>query len=431
MSNTTINKGWKKNAFILYYLLLLGIFFTWHDFQNTPGFGLRLAYFSLVAGPLFFINKDWTVPIVTLFYILARENYTSSYLPTELYTYIFLLLAISIVRGRNKLFGEIPLVVFILFAITLFCNLFFGTFENVTGILFLMILALQTGGANDAMTTKYLSYSFIVAGVVIAVYQIQYGEMMAVDTWMGTDQIERQGFKDINYTACVISLGVCAAMINIFVEKKLNKIWKLALVSSIPLMVYSLFVNASRGSILAVALPALVLLMFSKTSLWLKIGSVLFVVLALFVAYDYGVMDYLLFRMENDSTGTGRTEIWERAWNQYSMSQNALNMLFGYGYEGGRNLIHRAFHNDFLAFLLEYGFIGFCCFIAFFFRPLYKISKVNRAITIAAVSALLAVSMTLEPFAAGRWPYFAFWLYALGLGKYGCNPIRKSLEKTL
>ena len=426
MNSTTINKGCKKNAYIIiYYLFLLGIFFTWHDFQNNPGIAPRLAYFSLVAGPLFFINKDWAVPIVTLFFILAKDNYTSSYLPTELYTYILLLLAIAIVRGRRNMLTETPLVVFLLFAITLICNLFFGTFENVTGMLLLLILALQSGGAKDAMTTKYLSYSFVVAGVVISVYQIQYGEMMAVESWMGTEQIERQGFKDINYTACVISLGVCAAMINIFVEKTLNNIWKLILVSSILLMVYSLFVNASRGSILAVAFPALVLLICSKTKLWLKIFSIVFVLLALYVAYVNGVMDYLLFRIENDSTGTGRTEIWSGALNQYNMSQNALNMLLGYGYEGGRNLVHRALHNDFIAFLVEYGFIGFCCFIVFFFRPLFKMSKGNRAITLAAVSALFAVSMTLEPFAAGRWPFYAFWLYALSLGKYGYNSKRQ------
>ena len=296
MNSTTINKGCKKNAYIIiYYLFLLGIFFTWHDFQNNPGIAPRLAYFSLVAGPLFFINKDWAVPIVTLFFILAKDNYTSSYLPTELYTYILLLLAIAIVRGRRNMLTETPLVVFLLFAITLICNLFFGTFENVTGMLLLLILALQSGGAKDAMTTKYLSYSFVVAGVVISVYQIQYGEMMAVESWMGTEQIERQGFKDINYTACVISLGVCAAMINIFVEKTLNNIWKLILVSSILLMVYSLFVNASRGSILAVAFPALVLLICSKTKLWLKIFSIVFVLLALYVAYVNGVMAYHVY----------------------------------------------------------------------------------------------------------------------------------------
>lgn len=89
------------------------------------------------------------------------------------------------------------------------------------------------------------------------------------------------------------------------------------------------------------------------------------------------------------------------------------------GQQGARALafgssVSRAFHNDFIAFLCEYGFWGLMLFIKWLYYPIQK-AKDNKMVVLAVVGYIAACGLTLEPVTAGRFTYYVFWLYALQL----------------
>ena len=412
---------------LLYYFLLLLVLITWQDLDNNPSVILRLCYFSLVVAPLFFWDLDFIAPIFTLFYTLARDNYTPSYLPTEIYTYLILLIVLFFYRFRSLSKDKKPIWIIILIPYVFFANLIDSLDpQYVTGMFLAVILLIKLGAVNDSKSTCLLTYAFISAGVIISLYHIIHGQELSTLTWVGSHQVDRLGFKDINYSACVIALSVVSALIYLFSNKSAHWVSKYIIIGAVFIMMYSLIINASRASLLAVTVSALFLVLFSNAKLWTKLLILIIFVGGISEAYNMGLLDLAMDRFENDDgTGTGRMLIWNHAYQRYIQSPSFTNILFGYGYVSGRELVHplnTAFHNDFLAFLVEYGVLGLFLFLTFFFYPLYKSKKENRKQVIAALLSLLVICTTLEPFAAGRWAYFGFWLLALSIGKNGFNP---------
>ena len=69
-------------------------------------------------------------------------------------------------------------------------------------------------------------------------------------------------------------------------------------------------------------------------------------------------------------------------------------------------------HNDYVAFLTEYGLIGFILFIYTLTYPLIK-SKViggDNTHIVASTIYLASCCFTLEPFSLGRIPYYMFYI---------------------
>lgn len=227
---------------------------------------------------------------------------------------------------------------------------------------------------------------------------------------------ERTGFADINYVACIIGFGTLLAIIEFFKNKKIQLPYMVFLIVVILSSVIALLLNASRGSMLALGVGIAILILLSKRSMKVKIISILVLLIMGLYLYTNNYMDLLLYRINNDDSagGSGRIDIWMTKLKLWSESDSILNLIFGYGYVGGRKLGvigQVAFHNDFLAFLVEYGIIGLIIFIYFIIYPILKSNKENKAIVLACTAYLIVVCLTLEPFAAGRIPFYLFWMY--------------------
>lgn len=79
------------------------------------------------------------------------------------------------------------------------------------------------------------------------------------------------------------------------------------------------------------------------------------------------ILEGILFnRFENISEGSGRLEIYAYYWNMFTKS-DIVSLLFGRGWDGSiRNAsIGLTCHNDFLEVLINFGIIGFLCYISF------------------------------------------------------------------
>ena len=412
-------------SFYIYYILLLAIFLSWNNFSTVPGPIVRIVYWGAVIVPVIVWKKSWLVPVVLLFYSLAKCSYTSSFLPAENYTYIVSVLLVSIfVHARNRL--KTPLCLYLMLIVPFIINTAANTTEQISFASFMIILFLLIIDGNDDKQLDMMSLSFIVLSLVLSISYYLYGSNFA--SVLNEYENERIGFADINYVGCIMGFGVIMALVSLIYDSKVPILKKAFYIFVIVISIISMLSNASRGSILALGVGVIVIILFSHISIRLKIVISLFIVGLLVVLYNNHYLDLLLFRIENDEIGggTGRVDIWRDKWAAFSSSSSMLNIILGYGYEGGRRLGGGyAFHNDFLAFLVEYGIVGLIVLLSFLSTPLIRSNKENRPIVLASLAYLITVGLTLEPLAAGRLPFYAIWLYAYLAANYDFQRIDK------
>ena len=150
--------------------------------------------------------------------------------------------------------------------------------------------------------------------------------------------------------------------------------------------------------------------------------------------YQFGLFNALEQRIieDEDATGSGRTNIWALKLLLFS-EEPTYKLLTGLGNRGGFMLGYiggYSFHNDFVAFFVSYGVIGFCLLVYMLLYPLCLVrrNKENKAIVTALTIYLLLCCMTLEPLNAGRLTYFYMYLFIYILAK---QKSPQMLEKTL
>ena len=408
---------------IFYYLLLLALFLSWQDPVSLPGPVMRIAYLVAFIVPVYFLDKKLLPIIVALFLTLTTHGYSTSYMPAVLTTYIITLGAgLLVLRQplRETPAAKKIIIILIMMLIYVTVRNLFDANESfqITNALLLTIIILYYVDFSDRTQLHELSNAFAAAALILSVlllinrgvYVSEYGTF------------ERVGFNDINYSACVVSLGVVVSMVELFSrdnsKNKGDAISKVLYISTIIVSLFALALNASRGSLLSIAVPFVVLLFFSKANGMYKFLGLALIVALIVYMYNNSYFELLEARiMEEDGTGTHRTEIWINKLEAFAAC-NPIEWLFRLGYQGGRNLaidkiIVPAFHNDFLAMLVEYGFIGFITFIYFLTKPLRILRSYKSKLpgTLAMFLGLSIICFTLEPFAAGRLPYYMFMIY--------------------
>ena len=423
-----------KNDFWLYgyYILMLAVYLSWDSSESVPGPLLRLAYFGAVLVPVFFWRHTWLPAVIVLFNSLALNGYGSSYLPAVYYTYIAgIIVGLFFMRNDKRERLEIPVCLLLIVFISTIRNIFDGlSIERVTTVGFVTILLLLGVCKNDLYQRTIFEQSLIIISLVLSLSFFLYGGNHTSNV-VGYDE-ERTSFSDINYVACIIGFGVLLTMVKLLNEKHLSFLARLFYIVVVFLSVVSLFLNASRGSILALGLGTAIIIFMSRVSVWWKVFYGIFLAVFLVFLYTNHYMDLLFYRITFDDTG--RSNIWLAKWKAFMQSDILTGFLVGHGFTGGRLLGSKyggvAFHNDFLAFFMEYGIIGLIPFLLFFFLPLIKSNRLNRDKVLAYTCYMFIVCLTLEPYAAGRLPFYAFWIYTYWLSKSNLNEIG-SYEKNI
>jgi len=396
----------------IYYIVLL-LLYIYASFAglviNSLG---RFVILALIVLPPFIYRLEWLPAVTTVFYSIATSNYTSTLLPVGPNTFLIILI-LGVVLKMPKLKYPISKPLILLLVLTLFVNLTtYGAWESVSSALIWIITFFYYVPFNEKKQVTVFSYGFVFVSFVISVSRILLGSNYTgqYDSISGLD---RTILIDVNYAACVVGMGIVSGMILLFNGDIKKNYIKLFISFTIVISLITLAFNASRTSFLALAPTVIVLLLYSKIKLRYKILCSLLVVALLFFMYYNSYLDLLLFRIENDyGVGSTRTEIWQLKIKAF-FDGDFLSRLFGYGYEPARNMgCQMALHNDFLAFCCEYGYLGLVLFLSLFIIP-FKHCGFRKSTALASLVYLLCVTMTLEPFAAGRVPYYAYWFYTL------------------
>ena len=413
----------RKYFFLVYYLLLI-IILQLQQSEVMPSIGIRLAFVGVVMWPLYSVRKDALPIVLSLFFTVTNYNFSYSYMPYEVYQYD-ILIALGLVLGyhdKSLVKIKIPTFLYVWFFLVTIIDIVWSLkiyYLSYSILGTILLWPYMNFGNSDLL--KLMSLSLIVTGTVLASSYLLFASNYA-EAYTGGGGFEREGWTDPNYFGCAVGMGIIAAGVEI-VQNRYNLLMKLTFGFTILIMFSCLAINASRGALLAVGASILIIISVSRINNMYKIVFALIIVAMLIYINELGYFDLLKYRIENDNNGgSGRTIIWETKIKAFFSEQNPLpyiSCIFGLGLEGGRNLaqyrlVHTGFHNDFIAFLCEYGFVGLFIFIKWLWYPISKATS-NKLLVSAVIVYLVMCSMTLEPITAGRFSYFIFWLYALQL----------------
>lgn len=413
----------KKYFFFLYYLLLI-VVLQLQQSEVMPSTGIRIVYVAAVMWPLYTIRKDALPIVLSLFFTVTNYNFSYSYMPYEVYQYD-LLIALGLVIGYHKkslVNINIPSFLYIWLVMVTLVDIIWSLevsylSYSILGTIFLWPY-MNYGNIN---MLKRMSLSIIITGTVLACSYLLFAKNFA-EAYSGGGGFEREGWTDPNYFGCVVGMGIIAASVEI-VQKRYSLLIKVLFGATILVMLACLAINASRGALLAVGVSCIILILITHLKLKVKLLMTFLIVGMLLYLDSLGYFELLRYRIEiDDNGGSGRTIIWETKIKEFFSDNNPLpylSYIFGLGLQEGRKLaqyklVHTGFHNDFIAFLCEYGFVGLFFFLKWLWYPISKTSA-NKLLIASPIVYLIMCSMTLEPITAGRFTYFIFWLYTIQL----------------
>ena len=424
----------KKIAIFLLYAFLLAVMVSWQNDENTPSTLYRLAFLGISILPAFLYRSYKFLPIIiTLYFTVNYFGTALSYYPTYTYYYTgIMFVAYIIAPNHNSELGarhihlpkSLIVLVFLCFCVDLISN--FELRDTLYSCLFLLLCCCLIPQNNDDDSTIMLfKYAFVISTLVLCIEFFTAGQKFITN--YGVGDLERERWTDPNYFGCVVGMGTLFSSIELLSVRKKNIIETVVFVITISLSIMVLIMNASRGALLATAAGVAYYIIFSKSSIWVKMVTVF--AGFLFIGYLYNKGDYfdlLEARMDSNlDTGSGRTIIWEKKLNAFFGDSNPFQILFGYGGEKGLRLAFgfmRGFHNEFLAMLVEYGIVGFISFISLVFYPLKK-SRFDREV-VSAVIYFVIVCLTLEPMTSGYITYFCFFLLIIMMASFKSSIVR-------
>lgn len=417
----------KKNKTLyiyLYYAVLLLILASRGAEASEPPMVLRLAFMAAVIAPTIAYNEFCYPAILTMFFAITRDGFSYSYMPYNLSIYVIITIAITVFfRNRKDVGGNYVPTYLILMTLYLFLiDLVFSmgqhgsaVFNNTALSLISIICFLLIIGKDKEVALQQFPLCFAVTTIVLCYAFFTGREHFTVDYF--NTEYERTGWTDPNFFGMLLGMGTVSAFIKLFSQewKMLSNVDKGIYLSAIVLSMPVLLLNASRGAVLSVTVAFTILLVASKVRSSYKILFVILAVVGLFYLYSNNYFDLLLFRIENDDgTGSDRTVIWADKLNAF-FNGNFIQMIVGYGHTGGSNITGTlvGFHNDYVGFLVDYGFIGLAMLLYWLYYPVSIARNAARVNVVVLIVYLAMCFVTLEPLLTGILPYFVFYIFAL------------------
>lgn len=409
------------SLFTYYAVLLYAIIVM--DNMEAPSIILRVAYLLLFSLPILFICPQHFPAMLIAYMSVGTNHFAFTYFPYDV-NYYPVLVALGIVFIKQKHIKARPPLFLVLFSVLVFFVDFFIDYQVVHafyGFLTLLLLLCYLNEYDNSQK-EFFANLLCVMGIAISyIYLSNYKEFLTI--YVGVDSgVERGGWSDPNYLACTIGMGVMAALIQLLTNVGAKLYLRVFWITSIIVSIIAMVLIASRGALLSVSVGAIIFIIHSNTSKWVKVGFIVSMVVFVICLLNSSYIELLQYRLETESGdgGNGRFAIWEFKLSAFLTQGNFMNFLFGYGYKGALYLGHRgywAIHNDFVALLCDYGVVGLCMFSYMFYYPIKSSSPENRVTVITLLLYLVICCCSLEPFSAGRLPFYGFYLFIFYIAK--------------
>ena len=411
----------KGRYIIYYYAVLMLVMMSWTDYNSFPSMILRIVFLIAVMVPGFF-DKDCVLPAaITCFWGVAVNGYAYSYMPTQVYLYVGLLLVSMVIINRydkkSMMFRGYLLPVCLFLFVTLRNLIQTTSIEEITWGLLIFILfpyfIPDKGNDNE----KKMSWAFMVMTIVLSFYSLTTQELFAAGA--GASIADRSAWTDPNYLSMIVGMGAVIGFRNILRIRNIDRFTAVLSLISFFMAVPAMLLLVSRGGLLCLCGGIAVLMLFSKIKTSYKIGVIVFIVIFVIILYTNDFLTMLEERLNGEANASNNERVW--------ILQNRLTAFFegfpfywlvGYGLQDGLKLglpFPMGSHNDYVAFLAEYGVIGLVMFLGMLSLPFYNMKHGTKVLgeVCAYTFYLLLASLTLEPFAFGRWVYYVFLLFII------------------
>lgn len=418
--NKWLNILFTGRSLYVYYAILLVTMMSWTDINSSPPLLFRLTFLTLVCFPAC-IDRNSIMPAALIcFWGTTINGYSFSYMPYPAYTYVAVLIVLLPFMWRSSK----PIVtysgMFLIPGMALFLLLrdLIGDLEIQFNAISLLIISLLPIYMNkwDSKAIEKMEIAFMVMSLILSYYSFTTRSLFYGDFGSFAGE-KRSIWADPNYLSAVMGMGALIGIKQVISIRKTNLSNRILGVFTFAVTFIAMLALASRGGMLCLLISTIILLLFSKVNPVLKATIIICAVIFLVILYTNSFFDMLEERINSDDgTGSERTIIWSRRLSAFANSNNPLKILFGYSFHGGLKLgmpYEFGSHNDFVAFLAEYGIVGLCMFIAFLLIPIINLHNLKevKVEVFAGVIYLGLACCTIEPFASGRSTYYLFWFY--------------------
>ncbi len=366
---------------------------------------------------------------VSLYFIEQNTMFSADIVSAKTYTTIFIIAmlltsAVSLfLSGKNlirdKLSKRITILMIVIYIISLFYAITYPfAARNTYGMIILPLFTFYF----TANCTQYAKNDDIIIWIMTIV-------AVLLSAYFLTNYHNNINYNtDSQSNASYVILYLLPFML---CHKK-----KLFQVLSIGLVLIVVMYSMKRGGFLALLGAIVVYLFISQISIKKQKFNLFSIFLLFIVAIGlyYGIVyindvilgGNLFNRFEDISNGSGRLPIYAYFWNMF-IESDVVSLLFGRGWGGSiRNAtIGVTCHNDLLEVLINFGIIGFVCYISFIISLVKLCLKMikNKHIYAPAMGASLAmffINSMVSHIIIYSWyliEYFLFW----GFMSYSVN----------
>lgn len=418
-----------KYLYIIYYSVLILILALYTNMRHSPNMLIRFGYLAAIVLPV--LQREELVCAVIICTLgISKNTFAHPLMPTDMYYYVALVLLLaylSLLRRGFKTGIKLLFLIAIIYVV-LIDLITQDRLSQMVSMIFICIMFYMCIEDKIVIGSRFLTLSFIIISLTIS-YWVLFCPSAHVASFSEVKGMSRTGWTDPNYLSSVLGAGLILAIRELLLKNR-NLLYKSFMALIVTLSVIAMLKLASRGIIIAVVLSVVVLMSFSKVNKWTKAVVIVLSIILVVVLYNHQYFEFIIARFEeDDGTGSHRTEIWLSKLSDFFYNKKMVNWFFGVGqFEGfkmgeyfGLSVVGVSTHNDFVSFLVYYGFVGIALFFSVIAYPLRVCSKAYRPQILALLLYMLACGMTIEPLARGMFVNWGFFFYIIVLAKQSQN----------
>lgn len=350
---------------------------------------------KIVSNLFYLIKQRFAIFVIAIFIAMVLFNTTYLGLGTSL-PLIIIFLGLLTFLHVEKTNANKRNICFIWLSIVILCSTLLSGGDHIRDCFKILIticfVYFSTSIRVKDSEVRYLSLFICISYIVYAILVIQ---AIGQDTeYYGRAQIRILNSEvalDPNVVAAVFVLPMIISLYNLLYGK--YKLLAGVILGGFAIATIAL---GSRGATVSFVVSCSLLLLKYFTSrttkLWIKIFSILAVVLVAFFVFDFiSEQDAIfgfdrIFDFTGDDASNGRTGVWIERLNLFTSSP-----LYGYGINYDMGITHRgmACHNTFIQILHYGGIIGICLFLI----PVVSLFKRTSVSKITKLSLFVSVFM--------------------------------------
>lgn len=407
MNNLSVS----KNVILYYGVLIIAFFFLMRPNVELP-LVLRIVMLVLSFAPIVF-NYGLLPFSLLCFYGISSCSFCKV-LPSATLYYVIIVVGVYLLYHKKGHFVIRAIPFFLYFLIIALIN--FDVDESLAWFFMIILMIDMIKGDEDL---ELIFIAFIVISLFLSVlFFTHYSEFLSHYGKYDSD-LERSGWINPNSFGAAIGAGgvLSVAYITRIIKIANNKFLYIVCVITSGLSLIAVSLNASRGAFFAFVIPSIMMLLFSRTPMWVKVIVGFFVLLFTIWLYKNSVFDLITMRLGEDSVDSAgnRTFVWQSKLLLFLQEGNIFYWLFGMGQT---NCLYLGFyfstHNDFVTALIAYGVIGFILFsYVVVFYPIKVMSKhKNWSIAILLLFVVFEC-FVLEPFFRGKLIVMMYYVFTL------------------